>query len=332
MGTFRTKKTGILFLLILTLALSGCKETKEALESYEEGLAYIETQEYKKAGEAFSKAVMDKDSKKVQSLNKKAYYGAGVAYYRQGKNKKALEEFEKALKISYLEGWNTQIRKYIIDIMCSQENYEEAYDSIVLVRKEQPEDFDLLFKEYFVLLELAKEEEAKEVLNGGLKIKGRGAEYDFDKAKIYYYLGNREKAKEGMTESAEKEMNEAYLFLGRICQEEEDCEGAIKNYNIYIKDADNPGGLVYNLLADAYIALEDYENAAASYEDGIALCKENGDSIIKELLFNQIVLLENQGEFEKALKKCSAYLKAYPDDEAMKREFDFLDSRSTDGK
>lgn len=326
------KKTGVIFLLVFMLALSGCKETKDALQSYENGLAYIEAGDYKKASQAFSKVIMDKDSKKVQSLNKKAYYGAGVAYFNQGEDKKALEQFEKASGIKYLDEWDTQIRKYVIDIQLRQGEYEEAHDNIIIARKEDKKDFDLLFKQYFVLMELSKEEEGREVLNSGLKIKGRGAEYDFDKAKLYFYLGNKEKAREGMTESAKMEINEANFFLGRLSQDDQEYEKALNYYNTYKKGTENPGGLVYNFMADAYIALGEYENAAKAYEDGIAVCEEKKDSTLKELLFNQIVFLENQGEFKKALKKCRAYLEAYPEDETMKRELDFLDSRVHDGK
>ncbi len=70
--------------------------------------------------------------------------------------------------------------------------------------------------------------------------------------------------------------------------------------------------------------LEDYDAALAAIEAGLAL---EDKSIQQVLYFNQIVIYEYQGDFDKAASLMAIYKRNYPDDEEAAREYEFLKTR-----
>ncbi len=109
---------------------------------------------------------------------------------------------------------------------------------------------------------------------------------------------------------------------------EEDYENAATNYEQYIQTTANiKSAVVYNQLGEAYLKLESYDQALTAFQNGIKL---NDSTIMQPLKYNEIVALEHVGEFDKAYKKAKKYLKAYPDDEGMIKELEFLKTRQED--
>lgn len=318
---------GCLVICLCAGLLSGCGTGAKG-KDYEKGLSFVESEEFEDARGYFEQAVSteDKLSKKEQKLNKKAFYGIGVTYFKEQDYKKANEYFTDALAISYLEDWDETILKYQVDTLCALGEYEQAYDIVTELRKEDKKNFDLFFQQYFILEAMDQTDEAQEFLNEGLEISGLGSAYKYNRAKIYYYLGNTKKAEESLNAALEKDIVEANLYLGKIAEDREDYETAVSLYETYLDGENSENGYALLCLAQTQEKMGQTDQALATYEQAI----EHGDgSFLKELRFNQIVLLENTGDFNQAYKKCKSYVKEYEDDETMKREYRFLKTRTT---
>jgi tetratricopeptide (TPR) repeat protein len=68
----------------------------------------------------------------------------------------------------------------------------------------------------------------------------------------------------------------------------------------------------------------EYELALSAFHDAMQI--EDND-MLQTLKFNEIVAYEYMGEYKTAAALMNSYLKAYPDDEQAKREYEFLQTR-----
>ena len=187
----------------------------------EYAFALIGNNEYETAADTFLSAILDKDIKMVKENNKRAYRGAGIAYYMLSDYKTAVEYFDKALEYSVLPELDTDILLYKAasyeedkeiykaldvynelfemgedteslhrikaDVLRKQEDYEESlleYNKALSFNKD---DFGLYFGKYSVLLELGRYDEAKEVLDRAEEIKVYDDAGLFEVGKVHFY-------------------------------------------------------------------------------------------------------------------------------------------------
>ena len=69
----------------------------------------------------------------------------------------------------------------------------------------------------------------------------------------------------------------------------------------------------------------DYDTALQDIQTGLSL--KLSDSSRRDLLYNEIVVYERQNNFEMAKRIAEEFVEEYPDDEAGKKEYDFLRTR-----
>ena len=69
---------------------------------------------------------------------------------------------------------------------------------------------------------------------------------------------------------------------------------------------------------------QEYEKALSYFEKGLDM---KDSATLQSLSFNQAVAYEFLQEYDKARDLLQAYLNTYPDDEAAKREMEFLKTR-----
>lgn len=307
----------------------------------------------------FDKAILDKDNSIVRENNKYAYRGKGICYYNAGNYKEAAENFDKALEIKTKEeALDRDIMYYQIDTCLRLGEYEkvketcdsmlsEKPDALLFAKRAQAEkelgdlegasiDYDkaieadagnssLYLGKYQMLMEAGEESLAKEVLT---KAKGLEVTTDEDKyhmAKIKYFSGDFEAAAADFQEVAEKGYPFSYFYLGQMSEAKEDYVSAVENYDKYIQNpAQGSLGIVYERMGSCYVKMDDMEKALEAYQKGIE--KADADSK-KALLFGVTALYEQQGDFETAKKYAEEYVGLYPEDEDMKRELDFLETR-----
>ena len=137
-----------------------------------------------------------------------------------------------------------------------------------------------------------------------------------------------EEAKEAFQKDIDKEkrLDEAYHGKGIACFELGEYGEAAKNFELAIKNEAKASASTYSLMGACYIETEEYEKALDVYKK--ALADENlTDKLKQEIQFNLIAVYENMGNWEAAKKQMDSYIKAYPDDERIEREAEFLETR-----
>ena len=82
----------------------------------------------------------------------------------------------------------------------------------------------------------------------------------------------------------------------------------------------------HNLLASCEMQLGDYQSALNHYNLGLQ-SEGNSAELTQEMEFNQIAAYEKLYEWESAKAKIEEYIAKYPDDEAAKKEAEFLRTR-----
>ena len=115
---FRFRK--ILTLILFVLILTQCSD-KNSGEYVQEGLEYLNHEQYDSARESFLKAI-EKDAK-----NPEGYYGLGGIYNYQKNFKKAEQAFKSVLKIDpiHKNAWYSLVFTY--ELMGKKEEAEESY-------------------------------------------------------------------------------------------------------------------------------------------------------------------------------------------------------------
>lgn len=98
---------------------------------------------------------------------------------------------------------------------------------------------------------------------------------------------------------------------------------AITLYQDYLKEEPEHQS-AYEKVASYQIGQENYEDALATLEAGIALGDKGS---LRSLLASEVAVYEYKGDFATAKAKLESYLESYPDDKEAAREYVFLKTR-----
>lgn len=335
---------------------------KDRAEYYiDYGMCLIQLGNYTEAIEQFDKAILEKDNSIVRQNNKAALRGKGIAYYLNGKYKKAVNCFEKALdnpsKIEYnidimsykgsakeklgeyeealsiyndilsKDKDNTAILQSRANIQYLLQNYEESLKDYDTLLEKNKKDISLYLGKYQVLMAQGKDADGETLLNEALNIASSDTpEQKFQKAKIYYFLGDYDTAMTELTSAGEAGYTESYQYLGNIYLEKNDITNAIYYFELYLEKTNNKNiSQVYNQIAYCYIKEENYEEALSYINKGLKNATAENE---QELRKNEIIAYEKMGDVELALEKMESYITDYPDDQEAARDYIFLQTRT----
>lgn len=232
----------------------------------------------------------------------------------------AIEKYEEALKLSNMEVGEEEIdlAYYKASAQYRSGDLEGAIDtySAILAIKESGEGY----LGRGILYVTAKEaDKAGEDLTKALKENDSPMMQGF----VYYAAGETDKAKEFFEKAKSEGESDAVFFLANIYEKAGDHNYAMLLLEEYI-DGGKAGAEGYLTVGRNYIDNGSYEDALSVIQSGIAL-GESG--VLKDLLVEEIACYERLGDFGSAREKAGAYLKSYPDDTAMLKEYEFLRSR-----
>ncbi|MBR4083009.1 MAG: tetratricopeptide repeat protein [Lachnospiraceae bacterium] len=284
--------------------------------------------------------------------------GRGIAYMGMAQYDEAEKYFLVALDCSngIPEDMDYDINLYLAAVYTKQEKYakaEEVYNSILALK---PKDDDVKFLRGIARLKLDKYAEGKEDMDqvvthdpknfervlqiyeameaAGHKDAGQGyltealQNYEdqmsnFIKGRMYFYMGDYQKAYVALEEAKKDGGVEAYLYLGMAYEFTGDYNYASSVYNSYLaKEGDD--ARIYNQLGLCEMKKGEYVNALAAFQAGLQV-EEN--TMKQSLLFNEIAAYEYLGDFAQAKVLMNKYLSMYPDDVAAQREARFLATR-----
>ncbi len=334
---------------LCALAVSGCGKPDANIT---QGMQEIQELNYQAALDSFALAAESKENGKL------LHRGEGIAYMGMTKYEEAADSFLKALE--YSNGWveevDYDINLYLAAAYTKAGNYasaEEVYDAVLAMR---PADEEVLFlrgnvrmrQENYVNAKADFDEAVKldsknfdrlieiyEILNNyGYKDAGQGYLTDalqnyetemsqYDKGRMYFYMGDYQKAYLALEEAKTQKGVEAYLYLGKAYEATGDYNYASSVYNSYL--AKNTGDArIFNQLGICEMQKGQYAKALDAFQKGL---KTEDKAMKQSLQFNEIVAYEYMGEYKKAAVLMETYLKTYPDDETAQREQQFLLTR-----
>lgn len=324
------------------------------------GMCLIQLGDYKEAIEQFDKAILDKDNSIVRQNNKAALRGKGIAYYLNGKYKKAVKCFDEALDNPSKTEYNIDIMSYkgsakeklgeyeealsiYNDILLKDEdniailqsraniqyllqNYEESLKNYNTLLEKNKKDLSLYLGKYQVLKAQGKDTDAETLLNEALDVATSNTpEQKYQVAKIYYYLGDYNTAMTELTSAGEAGYTESYQYLGNIYLENNDITNAIYYFELYLEKANSKNiSPVYNQIAYCYMMQGNYEEALSYINKGLKNATTENE---QELRKNEIIVYEKMGDVDLALEKMESYIKDYPEDEEAANDYIFLQTR-----
>lgn len=322
------EKTANATLMIQELDYQGALEELDAAQEAGEnqrlidrsrGIAYMGLTEYEQAVDAFLSSLAGSNGF-VQDVDFDTNYYLAAAYTKNGQYSEAENTYNAILDLR-----PDEVDAYFLrgNVRMSLNHYEEAKADFDKVLAMEPKNYDRLIEIYEVLANFGYREVGQEYLQTALASGDKQMDA-YVIGRIYYYLGEYQKACLALEEAREKGGAESYLYLGRSYEATGDYNYASSVYSSYLAKYEGNAEM-YNQLGLCEMAKGEYSKALEAFQAGMQM--ENSSGMMQSLSFNEIVAYEYLGEYEQAYALVSNYLKNYPDDEQAGREYEFLSTR-----
>lgn len=139
---------------------------------------------------------------------------------------------------------------------------------------------------------------------------------------------NYDEAKDFFEQEIEKgkHLDEAYRGIGIACFELEAYDDAIEAFKLALKNETEETAILYSMMGACYMQTMEYEKALEVYKKALSM-EDITDNVKQEVQYNLIAVYENMADWDAAKKQMKEYKKAYPDDERIEKEADFLETR-----
>jgi tetratricopeptide (TPR) repeat protein len=284
-----------------------------------QGIAYLDMAQYEQAEKALEKS-LESSSCIVDDMDYDVNYYLAEAYNKGGKPADAEKIYSSILALRPKETDALYLRGEVRLEQGKQDQAKKDFDSLISL---EPDQYDRLFSVYELLDKYGQQKTGQVYLKDALE-RGSADMKDYDKGRINYYLGNYDTARTSLQKAMNEGVDGAAYYLGKSWEALGEYNYAASVYQSYLKEK-GASALIDNELAVCEMKLENYADALTAITNGLKL-KDTG--LTQTLQYNQTLIYEYQGNFSQALQSMTAYLKAYPDDAAAKREYEFLKTRS----
>ena len=134
-----------------------------------------------------------------------------------------------------------------------------------------------------------------------------------------------------------EEAAEGYCGLGMTYYEQKQYDQALEMLEKAFDNGTVKTAKLCNLAGTSALCKEDYAKALEYIQEGIALAEEKQgnkkqedkkqETLLQEMKYNEIICLEKTADWEMAKEKMSEYQAAYPEDESVAKEAEFLQTR-----
>jgi tetratricopeptide (TPR) repeat protein len=261
------------------------------------GMTLIALGQFEEAMVQFDLAYIDKNIKMIQENNKRIMRGKGIAYYQMNQYEKALEQFDQALQISELSELDMDILYYKGRTLVMLGSYETAIDVYTLILSGNDKDSDALFERANIYYSLGDIEKGIADYDAAITLKPDCYLYYFGK---YYLLKENGRASEAdgvLSEAAkiEAKTEEDQYHQAKI-------EYYLGNYDLALsklgESFSNGFSEAYYYIGEIYRDKKDYETAVYYYESYIEKGKVQSSIVYNQLGFCFMKL----GDFKTALK------------------------------
>lgn len=314
------KKCGILLLVTAVMLLSGCRDKgpSKVEVARSEGIACMEQQQYDQAITYFDQAFSLCDEKMPETKTDIALFKASCQYKQEDYNGvkdtcSVILSLGENADAYYLRG--ASFLK-LGEMDAAKADFDCAADI-------SPADYGLYLNIYQQYEEINQSAVGDSYLQIALNIPGESMEDYYQKGCIYFYLQDYAKAQECLASPVEAQHKEATELMGQVYLALNDTVHARNIYQQYMTSfGETPEA--YNGIVLCDIADGAYDAAIANAEAGLALEGEDGK---RDLRYNVIVAYEKKLDFATAKAKAAEFAELYPEDEAGKKEYDFLSTR-----
>ncbi len=284
------------------------------------GLSYMLDQDYARACISFEKSLLAVNRESLEFTRDVNLY---LAYSREhnGDSDAADKIYQELLKkdsrdseVLYLLG-----RSYLSQ--GKQDDAKDLFDRAL----EENDDYDLYINIFQCFDRLDQGADGAEYLEKALDIANQNDEDYYNKGLVNYYLKNYEESRDFLVTALKQDAGnaKAVFLLGEIYLAMDDIANARAVYTQYASE-EASAAASYNGLALCDLTEGNYESALEHIEKGLSYDDEN---VNQGLLFNEIVVYENQHDWTTARAKAVSYIAKYPTDEAGLREYEFLKTR-----
>ena len=319
----KKKMLAFLFAGLLSVSglMTGCGggRAQKAQEYKELGITQMAGSDYESALDSFQKA-LDQSLGEVGAEEIDICYYKALAQFKSGDVKGAIETYtalidydKKNWEVYYLRG-----SAYLQDEqrkLCLKD-YDQAIEL-------NGKDYELYTHIFENLSAAGYEEEGQGYLKKALELKPSGKEGYAGLGYAYFLSGDYENAEENLKKSVDEGYDKALLALGQVYaanNKSEEAKTCFEKYmEKYPKDAE-----ALNELGGIALGASEYAEAATYFEKAMEVA-EKGEN--QSIWRNLITAYEYAGEFEKALDEAKDYIVDYPRDDAMQREYEFLQTR-----
>lgn len=315
------------------------------------GMAQMNANDLQAAKESFELAVTYDDECKG------AYRGLGILKYRQSDFEGAIKYFSQAMDLAGKKTDETDIDvlRYYGDCCYETGDYEQAVEIYTDVIKDGSNSVmaDAYYRRGCAYVKLDDENNAaldfeksldyeddnygmccgmyQIFCDAGYTERGESflrrmlsAEHDELLAgKIYYKLGEYDKAAENLTIAYDNGESEAAYYLALTYEATGDDYNADNLYQEYLGKHPSDA-YIYNQYGAYLIGLRKYDKAIVYLEAGLDIGDED---VNQSLLYNQAVCYEYLRDFDKAKTLFEEYLNKYPGDKKARKEYEFISSR-----
>ena len=282
------------------------------------GIAYMGLTDYGQAAEAFLRSLAQSNGF-VQDIDFDTNYYLAAAYTKDGRYSEAEDAYNAILELRPKEEDAYFLRGNVRMNLGDFQGAKEDFDKVLSM---DARNYDRLIEIYEILAYFGYTEEGQEYLQTALASADKKMS-NFSRGRIYYYLGEYQKACLALEEARGEGSAESYLYLGRAYEATGDYNYAASVYSNYLGQYEG-NAEVYNQLGLCEMAKGEYSKALEAFQAGMQL--ENS-TMMQTLSFNEIAAYEYLGEYERAYVLINNYLKNYPDDQQARREYDFLSTR-----
>ncbi len=286
-----------------------------------EGMAYMGLMDYENAVAAFENALGNAGMFPSDVETDINYYLA-TAQYKAGMKEEAVSTLDA---IADLKQKRPDVYFLRGSIKMEMDDVSHATEDLNLALYYANHDTDMTIRIYQVMERCGYKDEGRAYLTSA--IEDRLSEMsDYEKGIIYFYLEDYENARDNLEafRGSGKGDADALLMLGRTYEQLGDSNYAAGLYQKYLAEND-PEARIWNQLGLCKCRTGEYADALTAFNSGLAM--EGNASVLQELKFNQIVAYEYLGDFAKAAQLCRDYMTQYPDHEAARREYTFLQTR-----
>lgn len=290
----------------------------ERLINRSRGIAYMGLTDYEQAAAAFETALQGSNGL-IENVDFDLNYYLAAAYTKQGDYAAAEVIYNNILALRPEEEDAYFLRGNARISLGKFDGAKEDFDRVIAM---DPANYDRLIEIYEVLDFYGYQEVGKAYLQTALESGSKQMD-NYCIGRIYYYLGEYQKAYLALEDAREKGGARSYLYLGRSYEATGDYNYAANVYNSYLSKYSG-NAEIYNQLGLCEMAKGEYQKALDAFQAGMQL----GDSAMQQSLsFNEVVAYEYLGEYKQAYALLTQYLANYPDDEQARREYGFLSTR-----